>query len=84
MLYFAYTTMIEPNRLKELAPGSDFLFVAHLPETVEAQGPSRTHHGPYLAHRRLGAGRDTDCDAPMNHAPKPRLPYQQLLRRAGT
>ena len=33
MLYFAYTTMIEPNRLKELAPGSDFLFVAHLPET---------------------------------------------------
>ena len=33
MLYFAYTTMIDPNRLKELAPGSDFLFVAHLPET---------------------------------------------------
>lgn len=33
MLYFAYTTLINPNRIREFAPGAEFKFVAHLPET---------------------------------------------------
>ena len=33
MLYFAYTTLIDPNRIREHAPEAEFQFVAHLPET---------------------------------------------------
>lgn len=33
MLYFAYTSLIAPDRMSEAAPGSQFQFVAHLPET---------------------------------------------------
>ena len=33
MLYFAYTTLIEPGRMRTHAPEAEFQFVAHLPET---------------------------------------------------
>lgn len=33
MLYFAYTTLIEPAVMADAAPDSEFQFVAHLPET---------------------------------------------------
>ena len=33
MLYFAYTTLIDPSRIREHAPEAEFQFVAHLPET---------------------------------------------------
>ena len=33
MLYFAYTTLIEPSRMHSHAPEAEFQFVAHLPET---------------------------------------------------
>ncbi|MDP8957853.1 MAG: gamma-glutamylcyclotransferase [Actinomycetota bacterium] len=32
-LYFAYTSMIAPERLQQVAPGAEFRFIAHLPET---------------------------------------------------
>jgi len=32
-LFFAYTAMISPSRLAEVAPGATFRFIAHLPET---------------------------------------------------
>ncbi len=32
-LYFAYTAHIAPDRLATVAPGADFRFIAHLPET---------------------------------------------------
>lgn len=32
-LYFAYTAMISPRRLGVVAPGAEFQFIAHLPET---------------------------------------------------
>ncbi|MFQ5967815.1 MAG: gamma-glutamylcyclotransferase [Acidimicrobiia bacterium] len=32
-LYFAYTAMISPDRIGEVAPGAEFRFIAHLPET---------------------------------------------------
>lgn len=32
-LYFAYTSMIAPDRIGEIAPGATFRFIAHLPET---------------------------------------------------
>lgn len=33
LLYFAYTSMLSPTRLGEVAPSAAFQFVAHLPET---------------------------------------------------
>ena len=32
-LYFAYTAMISPHRISEVAPDAAFQFIAHLPET---------------------------------------------------
>ena len=32
-LYFAYTAMLSPQRLSEVAPEAEFCFIAHLPET---------------------------------------------------
>lgn len=32
-LYFAYTAMMDPDRMGEIAPGARFLFTAHYPET---------------------------------------------------
>ena len=32
MLYFAYNANINPHRIKSIAPGADFEFIAHLPE----------------------------------------------------
>lgn len=32
-LYFAYSAMINPRRISEVAPGAEFRFIAHLPET---------------------------------------------------
>ncbi|MDH3470602.1 MAG: gamma-glutamylcyclotransferase, partial [Acidimicrobiia bacterium] len=32
LLYFAYTSLIEPSKLDEVAPGAEFAFIAHLPE----------------------------------------------------
>ena len=31
-LYFAYDATIDPDRLSGVAPGAEFLFIAHLPE----------------------------------------------------
>lgn len=31
MLYFAYTALISPDRMAEVAPGAEFQFIAHLP-----------------------------------------------------
>jgi len=43
-LYFAYASMLDPERLSRAAPGSKFLFTAHYPETrldfVAAEGGS--------------------------------------------
>jgi hypothetical protein len=43
-LYFAYASMLDPDRLSRAAPGSKFLFTAHYPETrldfVAAAGDS--------------------------------------------
>lgn len=32
-LYFAYTALLDPDRIGEIAPGAKFLFTAHYPET---------------------------------------------------
>lgn len=32
-LYFAYGSLLDPDRISEVAPGSKFLFTAHYPET---------------------------------------------------
>jgi gamma-glutamylcyclotransferase (GGCT)/AIG2-like uncharacterized protein YtfP len=32
-LYFAYGSLLDPERISEVAPGSRFLFTAHYPET---------------------------------------------------
>jgi gamma-glutamylcyclotransferase (GGCT)/AIG2-like uncharacterized protein YtfP len=32
-LYFTYTALIAPERLQQVAPGAEFRFIAHLPET---------------------------------------------------
>jgi hypothetical protein len=32
-LYFAYTAMIDPSIISAVAPGAEFAFIAHLPET---------------------------------------------------
>lgn len=32
-LYFAYTAIISPYRMRNVAPGAEFRFIAHLPET---------------------------------------------------
>lgn len=32
-LYFAYTAFLDPGRLGEIAPGAEFRFTAHYPET---------------------------------------------------
>ncbi|MGD2102412.1 MAG: gamma-glutamylcyclotransferase [Acidimicrobiia bacterium] len=32
-LYFAYGSLLDPDRISEVAPGSRFLFTAHYPET---------------------------------------------------
>ena len=32
-LYFAYTALLDPNRIGEIAPGARFRFTAHYPET---------------------------------------------------
>lgn len=32
-LYFAYGSLLDPDRIAEAAPGSKFLFTAHFPET---------------------------------------------------
>lgn len=32
-LYFAYGSLLDPDRIAEAAPGSTFLFTAHFPET---------------------------------------------------
>ena len=32
-LYFAYGSLLDPDRMSEAAPGSRFLFTAHYPET---------------------------------------------------
>lgn len=32
-LYFAYGSLLDPERIKQAAPGSRFLFTAHYPET---------------------------------------------------
>jgi gamma-glutamylcyclotransferase (GGCT)/AIG2-like uncharacterized protein YtfP len=32
-LYFAYTALISPDRMREVAPEAEFCFIAHLPET---------------------------------------------------
>lgn len=32
-LYFAYTSILDPERMSEVAPGARFLFTAHYPET---------------------------------------------------
>ena len=32
LLYFAYDAHMEPNRLRQVAPGATFCFIAHLPE----------------------------------------------------
>ena len=32
-LYFSYTALMSPYRLRDVAPGAEFQFIAHLPET---------------------------------------------------
>jgi gamma-glutamylcyclotransferase (GGCT)/AIG2-like uncharacterized protein YtfP len=32
-LYFAYGSLLDPDRIQQAAPGSRFLFIAHYPET---------------------------------------------------
>ena len=32
-LYFAYGSLLDPDRIEQVAPGSRFLFIAHYPET---------------------------------------------------
>ncbi|HUF15344.1 MAG TPA: gamma-glutamylcyclotransferase family protein [Acidimicrobiia bacterium] len=32
-LYFAYGSLLDPDRIRQAAPGSKFLFTAHFPET---------------------------------------------------
>lgn len=32
MFYFAYNANIDPNRMRNIAPGASFEFIAHLPE----------------------------------------------------
>jgi hypothetical protein len=32
-LYFAYTALLEPDRISDIAPGAKFRFTAHYPET---------------------------------------------------
>jgi gamma-glutamylcyclotransferase (GGCT)/AIG2-like uncharacterized protein YtfP len=32
-LYFAYGSLLDPDRIKQAAPGSRFVFIAHYPET---------------------------------------------------
>ena len=32
-LYFAYTSLLDPDRISSVAPGAKFLFTAHYPET---------------------------------------------------
>lgn len=32
-LYFAYTALLDPNRIGKIAPGANFRFTAHYPET---------------------------------------------------
>lgn len=32
-LYFAYGSLLDPDKMKQAAPGSKFLFTAHYPET---------------------------------------------------
>lgn len=32
-LYFAYGALLDPARIAEIAPGADFKFIAHYPET---------------------------------------------------
>lgn len=32
-LYFAYGSLLDPDKMKQAAPGSQFLFTAHYPET---------------------------------------------------
>jgi gamma-glutamylcyclotransferase len=34
LLYFAYDAQIDPARLRSIAPGANFEFIAHLPEWV--------------------------------------------------
>ncbi len=45
-LYFAYTDLLDPERLEQVAPGAQFRFVAHYPETrlafVERNGAGPT------------------------------------------
>ena len=33
-LYFAYTSLLDPDRMSETTPGAKFLFTAHYPETL--------------------------------------------------
>lgn len=42
-LYFAYTALLDPERISSIAPGAEFLFTAHYPETrldFVADGPN--------------------------------------------
>jgi cation transport regulator ChaC len=32
-LYFAYGSLLDPDKMKQASPGSKFLFIAHYPET---------------------------------------------------
>ncbi len=32
-LYFSYTALMSPYRIRDVAPGAEFAFIAHLPET---------------------------------------------------
>ncbi|MGB8361102.1 MAG: gamma-glutamylcyclotransferase family protein [Acidimicrobiia bacterium] len=39
-LYFAYGSLLDPDRISKVAPGSRFLFTAHFPETRMGFVPS--------------------------------------------
>lgn len=39
-LYFAYASFLDPDRLHEVAPGAEFEFTAHFPETKLDFAPS--------------------------------------------
>lgn len=32
-LYFAYSALLDPDRIRQVAPGAEFRFIAHYPET---------------------------------------------------
>lgn len=44
-LYFAYASMLDPQRIDEVAPGAQFRFTAHYPETRLAFVPN-DENGP--------------------------------------